>query len=94
MNTTASQILYAYLIVFIYIANELAGERESKSREGMKMMGLQDGTYYAGWFILFAIFAVWNSLCGTIIFHATLMQHINPLLIFLFLFLYGFALFG
>jgi len=71
MNTVASEILYAYLIVFIYIANELAGERESKSREGMKMMGLKDSTYYAGWFVLFSIFAVWNALCGTIIFKLT-----------------------
>ena len=40
LNNIASFILYGYLIVFVYIANELAGERESKSREGMKMMGL------------------------------------------------------
>lgn len=94
MNTVASEILYAYLIVFIYIANELAGERESKSREGMKMMGLKDSTYYAGWFVLFSIFAVWNALCGTIIFKLTVFQNINALLLFVFLLLYGFALFG
>jgi hypothetical protein len=29
----------------------LAGERESKAREGMKMMGLNDKTYFAGWFV-------------------------------------------
>lgn len=94
MNTVASEILYAYLIVFIYIANELAAERESKSREGMKMMGLKDGTYYAGWFILFSVFAVWNALTGTLIFCTTVLSNINPLLMFIFLILYGFALFG
>lgn len=94
MNQMSSNILYAYLIVFIYITNELAGERESKSREGMKMMGLQDGTYYAGWFILFSGFAIWNALAGTIIFCSTILQNINPIFVFLFLILYGFALFG
>lgn len=80
--------------MFIYITNELAGERESKSREGMKMMGLQDGTYYAGWFILFTIFNFWNAFTGTVIFKLTLLSNISPLFLFLFLFLYGFALFG
>lgn len=58
------------------------------------MMGLQDGTYYLGWYILFSIFNFWNALTGTIIFKLTLFANISSLLIFLFLFFYGFALFG
>jgi high-affinity Fe2+/Pb2+ permease len=94
MNNIASFILYAFIIVFVYIAVELASERETKSREGMKMMGLQDGTYYLGWFLLFTFFAVYNSLVGTIMLHTTVFQNINPLLLFLFLILYAFSLFG
>jgi len=33
------------------MVTRLAEEKESKGREGMKMMGLSDSTYYAGWFI-------------------------------------------
>lgn len=58
------------------------------------MMGLQDGTYYTGWFLLYTFFAVYNSLVGTVIFGTTVLGNINPVMIFLFLFLYGFALFG
>lgn len=94
MNTIASCIMYAYITVFVYMANELASERESKSREGMKMMGLQDGTYYCGWFLLFTGFSVWSALTGTLIYCSTVFSNINGLFVFLFLVLYSFALFG
>jgi hypothetical protein len=94
LQNLASFILYAYLIIFVYIANELASERETKSREGMKMMGLQDGTYYTGWFVLYTFFCFYNSIIGTLIFSFTVLSNINPILIFSFLFLYGFSLFG
>lgn len=94
MNQLASNVMYAYIVVFVYMANELASERESKSREGMKMMGLEDGTYYCGWFLLFTFFSVYNALCGTVIFCLTVFSNINPLFVFLFLVLYSFALFG
>jgi hypothetical protein len=31
----------------------MASEKESKAKEGMKMMGLNDFTYYTAWFILY-----------------------------------------
>jgi len=42
------------LIPFFYLVQNIASEKESKAREGMKMMGLEDGSYYISWFILFA----------------------------------------
>jgi len=40
-----------YLLPLYYMVTKLAEERESRAREGMKMMGLKDGTYFAAWFI-------------------------------------------
>jgi hypothetical protein len=31
----------------------MANEKESKAKEGMKMMGLTDSTYYISWFITY-----------------------------------------
>jgi ATP-binding cassette subfamily A (ABC1) protein 3 len=42
-----------YLIPFYYLVSKIASEKESKAREGMKMMGLTDGTYYLSWFIFY-----------------------------------------
>lgn len=94
MNQIGSEILYAYIILFIYVCNELAAERESKSREGMKMMGLNDATYYAAWFLLFTGFAVYTAICGTVILGMTVFSNINALYLFLYFMLYAFALFG
>lgn len=34
-----------------YVTTKLAEEKESKAREGMKMMGLKDGSYYLSWIL-------------------------------------------
>ena len=53
-----------YLLPLYYMVTKLAEERESRAREGMKMMGLKDRTYFAGWFIFFAMI---NMLIATLI---------------------------
>ena len=44
-----------YFLPLYYMITKLAEERESRAREGMKMMGLGDSTYFAGWFIFLLI---------------------------------------
>jgi hypothetical protein len=44
-----------FLIPFYYLTTKIASEKESKAREGMKMMGLNDGTYFLSWYILFFV---------------------------------------
>jgi hypothetical protein len=39
------------LLPLYYMVTKLAEERESRAREGMKMMGLKDRSYFIGWFI-------------------------------------------
>ena len=46
---------FFYMCIFMlplyYMITKLAEEKESKAREGMKMMGLNDKTYFVAWFI-------------------------------------------
>ena len=92
-NAFAGYCLYTYLGILLYMVIQLAREREYKSREGMKMMGLEDPTYYLGWFILFFAISCYNALCFTIV-YSIFLDNINPIMIFFFLILYGQTIFG
>lgn len=56
-----------YLIPFYYLTSKIAAEKESKAREGMKMMGLTDSTYYLSWLILYSCIATFTSIIITIL---------------------------
>lgn len=45
--------MFTYLIPLYYMVSKLAEEKQSKSKEGMKMMGLKESVYFLSWFILF-----------------------------------------
>jgi hypothetical protein len=53
--------MFIYLIPFYYLTSKIASEKESKSREGMKMMGLDDSTFFLSWFILFFVISMITS---------------------------------
>lgn len=59
-------VQFSHLFIFIYIIQGMVGEKETKARQGMKIMGLQDGTYYLGWFIHFLMLNTWNTVWQTI----------------------------
>ena len=40
-----------FLLPLYYMVTKLSEEKESKAREGMKMMGLNDKTYFTAWAI-------------------------------------------
>jgi hypothetical protein len=65
--------MFTYLIPLYYLVSKLAEEKESKSREGMKMMGLKDFTYYLSWFIfystvIFVMSAIMAGIVGVSVF--------------------------
>jgi hypothetical protein len=55
-----------YIAPYFYIVSKMASEKESKAKEGMKMMGLNDVTYYVAWFILYLTISIIVSLLVTI----------------------------
>jgi hypothetical protein len=56
-----------FKIPYFYLTSKIASEKESKAKEGMKMMGLRDSTYYLAWFILYMSISVFTSLVVTVI---------------------------
>ena len=48
-------LMCIYLLPLYYTVTKLAEEKESKAREGMKMMGLRDHSYYLAWLVFLAV---------------------------------------
>jgi ATP-binding cassette subfamily A (ABC1) protein 3 len=59
--------IFTFLIPLYYIVSKLAEEKESKAREGMKMMGLNDFTYYISWFIFYTFIILVMSIIMVLI---------------------------
>jgi hypothetical protein len=51
-----------FLLPLYYLVTRLSEEKESKAREGMKMMGLSDETYYKSWFAFNGCLTIGTSL--------------------------------
>jgi ABC-2 family transporter protein len=76
------------------MVSKLAEEKESKSREGMKMMGLKDSSYFLSWFVFHAILMVIMATLIVGMVNINLFVNSNKFLIFIYCFLYGMSLFG
>jgi ATP-binding cassette subfamily A (ABC1) protein 3 len=87
-------MLIIYIIPFFYLTSKVAQEKESKSREGMKMMGLNDATYFLAWFILFAAISVWTALLTSTISCIGIFKKLDWFLFFVFNLLYSLTLYG
>ena len=83
-----------FKIPFFYITSKIASEKESKSKEGMKMMGLKDSTYYLAWFILFFIISSVTSLIVSLITCLQLFKNLDFFLLFMFFLFYSQTLLG
>jgi hypothetical protein len=83
-----------YLIPFYYLTSKISLEKESKAREGMKMMGLKDATYFTAWFILFGSISLWTSLVVAAIGAFGIFKKLDFILFFIFNLLYSLTLFG
>lgn len=83
-----------YLIPFYYVTSKVAAEKESKSREGMKMMGLNDSSYFLSWFIVFFLISTVTSSFITIVAAIHIFKLVNMFLFFTFCMLYSMTLYG
>lgn len=86
--------IFIYMIPFYYLTSKIASEKESKAREGMKMMGLEDGTYYLSYFILFMAISLVNSGFIALITGIKIFTNVNMTLFFIMCMLYSLTLFG
>ena len=83
-----------YLLPLYYMVTKLAEERESRAREGMKMMGLKDSTYFLAWLIFFFIINVIIATLIVGVLSIEVFQKSNLLMIWCMAILYGMSLYG
>lgn len=83
-----------YLLPLYYMVTKLAEERESRAREGMKMMGLKDRTYFAGWFIFFFMINILIASLIVAVLSIEVFANSNMWLLWLMSLEYGMTLYG
>jgi hypothetical protein len=86
--------MVTFLIPMYYLVQKLAEEKESKSREGMKMMGLKDSAYFLSWYVFFLVIVIVMSLLVTMMLSINVLRDTNKLFIFAASFFFGMSLFG
>jgi hypothetical protein len=86
--------LLIYIIPVFYVTTKLAEEKESKAREGMKMMGLKDGSYYLSWIVFNTVVVFFISLIVAVIQNILIFKMCNLSILMCFNFLYGLSFFG
>lgn len=86
--------MFTFLIPLYYIVSKLAEEKESKSREGMKMMGLKDSSYFLSWLVFYGTIVALMSIVMMGILSINVFYNSNKFLVFILAFFYGMSLFG
>jgi hypothetical protein len=82
------------LIPFYYLTLKISSEKENKSREGMKMMGLTDGTYYLALFIFYAVITLFTSGIVAAITTTLIFKKVSVTLFLVFSMIYSLSFFG
>ena len=86
-------LVIAYLIPLSMQVSRMVGEKESKAKEGMKIMGLTESIYFLSYFLQFfiqnTIYAIVNSVIMTQVFDDT-----GYIYLFAFFWLYGINIFA
>jgi hypothetical protein len=87
-------LMFTFLLPLFYIISKLGEEKESKAREGMKMMGLSDSTYFLSWFIFHVCIILVQAAEVALVTAFNVFPNSNPFLIFIWCFLYGLCIFS
>jgi ATP-binding cassette subfamily A (ABC1) protein 3 len=87
-------MLLIYILPVYRLISNIVGEKESKARESMKIMGLKDFSYWLSWFAyhIFSVSVI--SLMCTLILSFNVIVNSNKLVLFLFFWIFGMSLFG
>jgi len=78
-----------YLTVFI-----MATERESRSRESMRMMGMVDTSYFISWFLYYTLQVTIISTVAMAVLCINVIEYSQPGYVFLWFWVLGESLFG
>ena len=86
-------MVIAYMCPLCLYVYRMVGEKENKSKEGMKIMGLSEGTYFLSYFIQYIIITFIDSVINTF-FMSLLFSKIPSIILFVILFLWALDIFG
>lgn len=86
-------LVIVYMIPLIVFVFRMVKDKETRVKEGMKIMGMKDSAYFFSYFLQYLIINLVIAILGAIITSSSL-KHIQGGIRFLFLFLYGLSVFG
>ena len=69
-------------------------EKESRIKESMRMMGMTDWPYWSSWFVYYTCISTVLTTIAWTIMSFNVIGHSNKFLIWLYMWLYGQAVFG
>jgi ATP-binding cassette subfamily A (ABC1) protein 3 len=82
-------MLLVYILPIRRLVERLVAEKETKIRESMRMMGLNDFSYWTSWLVYYTIIVTLISLICLIILSINVIKNTNKFCLFLYLWLYG-----
>ena len=89
-----SLILLMYIVPIHRLVMRIVTEKESKSLDIMKVMGMNESSYWLSWFIYFMFVTSVIAICATAITKTNVLPYSDWSLIFLYFWLYSLSLFG
>ena len=86
-------IVIAYMSPLSLYVYRMVGEKETKTKEGMKIMGLREGEYFLSYFIQYVAISLIVSFINAVLFHVVL-NHIPLYILYLLIFLWSLDVFA
>ena len=86
-------MLIAYALPLSINIYRLVKEKESRVKEGMKIMGLKESTYFLSYYIIYLFFNLVYSICNTFLLKKA-MHYIEKFYLFIFFYLLGLMIYS
>jgi ATP-binding cassette, subfamily A (ABC1), member 3 len=87
-------VVIVYTLPYMYLIQKAVEEKQTKTRESMRMMGMKDSSYFASWLIVFFFQITIISLIMTLGTYFTVFKKANIGMIFFMFWMYGMSTFG
>lgn len=87
-------MLFMYILPVFMVVSLLVKEKESKARESMRMMGMTDFPYWLSWFVYYSAVNTVLSIVAWAVLCINVIGQSNIFYVFLWIWLYGEAVFG
>lgn len=87
-GSTNIYIVLPMILIFLRVIYRVLYEKERKIREGMKMMGMNDSSFYLSWIITYVIIFTVISIIEAILLRASIMKKSNGFIVWVWIWLF------